>query len=78
MIFVIWVRIIIGAIVTVVVGILLTATGWNFKAVAEMPEKYVLKEDQRIFIENNDKEHQRILDKLDKIIEHLLEEKHHE
>jgi len=62
---------IIGAVVT---ACFLGAGGWIFKATAEMPEKYVLKADMQTFIERNDKEHDEIAKKLDKIIEHLLEE----
>ena len=58
-------KIIIGGIITVVVGIVLAATGWNFKATAEMPEKFVLK------IDHND-DMDRIDKKLDIIIRHLL------
>jgi hypothetical protein len=65
-------KIIIGAIVTILVGLVLTATGWNFKATADMPEKYVQKEDLQIFIEHNDKEHDNIQKKLDKIYDLLI------
>ena len=68
-------KIIIGGIVTVAAGLILIATGWNFAAVAEMPEKYVSKEDQRMFIQRNDKEHKEIKDKLDKIIDYIVKEK---
>jgi hypothetical protein len=71
-------KIIIGAVVTIVVGVVIAATGWNFQATAEMSEKFVHKQDLRIFIERNDKEHQRIIEKLDKIYDHLIEENRHE
>ena len=61
-----------------VAGLLIVATGWNFKATAEMPEKYVNKEEQRIFIDRNDDEHKRISEKLDRIIDHLLQRKTNE
>ena len=60
-------KIIIGAIVTIVVGVLLTATGWNFKATAEMPKTYVLKVDHNDDMDRIDK-------KLDTIIRHLIGE----
>jgi nucleoside recognition membrane protein YjiH len=58
-------KIIIGGIVTIVVGLTLTATIWNFTAVAEMPEKYVT-------IEDNKEEHKSINDKLDYLIKVLI------
>jgi hypothetical protein len=58
---------IIGVITAIVVGIMLTATGWNFKATAEMPKTYVLKVDHNEDIDRIDK-------KLDIIIRHLIED----
>jgi len=58
-------KIIIGAIATVVAGLILLATGWNFSAVADMPDKYVTKE-------NHQKDMNRIDKKLDILIEHLI------
>ena len=54
-------NIIVGALATLALAMI----GWNFSAVAEMPEKYVLKQD-------NTREHQEINDKLDMLIEHLI------
>ena len=65
-------KIIIGIVTTVAAGLILVATGWNFSAVAEIPEKYVSKEEQHIFMERNDKEHQRIQETVDKIYDHLI------
>jgi hypothetical protein len=59
-------KIILGGIVTIVAGAILTATIWNFSAVAEMPEKYVT-------IEDNREEHKSINDKLDYLIRVLIE-----
>ena len=59
-------KIILGAIVTVIAGAILTATVWNFNAVAQMPEKYVTKED-------NSEEHKQINNKLDYLIRVLIE-----
>jgi hypothetical protein len=59
-------KIIVGIIVTVAAGVILTATVWNFNAVAEMPEKYVTKED-------NSEEHGQINNKLDYLIRVLVE-----
>jgi hypothetical protein len=58
-------KIIIGGIVTVVVGLILGATAWNFSAVAEMPTQYVTKHDH-----NEDMD--RIDEKLNIIIRHLM------
>lgn len=59
-------KIMIVGLVTVVAGLLLAATTWNFSAVASMPEEY-MKKDEAV------EQHQRIEDKLDKIYDHLLE-----
>ena len=61
-------KIIIGGIVTAVTGLILVAAGWNFSAVAEIPEKYVSK------IEHND-DMDRIDEKLNIIIRHLMGDK---
>jgi hypothetical protein len=58
-------KIIIIGIVTVAAGLILAATAWNFSAVASMPEKYMQKTEA---IE----QHQRIENKLDKIMDFLL------
>ena len=60
-------KIIVGGIVTIIVGVILAATTWNFAAVAEMPEKYVTREE-------NTREHVKIEHKLDKIYDHLIKE----
>ena len=66
-------KIVIGGVVTVVAALIIAATGWNFKATAEMPENYVNKNEQRIFIERNDKEHGKIQETLDNILEHIID-----
>jgi hypothetical protein len=58
-------KIVLGGIVTVVTGLIIVATAWNFSAVAEMPEKYMNKDEAQ-------EQHKRIEDKLDKIYDHLL------
>jgi hypothetical protein len=58
-------KIVLGGIVTVAATMIVAATAWNFSAVAEMPEKYMNK-DEAV------EQHQRIEDKLDKIYDHLL------
>ena len=58
-------KIIIGGIVTVLTGLIIVATGWNFSAVAEIPDKYITKEDHQEDIQRIDK-------KLDIIIKHLM------
>ena len=58
-------RIILGGIVTVIAGLILAATAWNFSAVASMPEEYVKRAPHT-------EQHQRIENKLDKIYEILM------
>ena len=58
-------KIVLGGIVTVAATMIVAATAWNFSAVAEMPEKYMPKNEA---IE----QHQRIDNKLDRIIDHLI------
>jgi hypothetical protein len=58
-------KIIIGGLVMVAATMIVAATAWNFSAVAEMPEKYVTKED-------NTREHTKIENKLDRILDHLI------
>lgn len=58
-------KIVLGGIVTVAATMIVAATAWNFSAVAEMPEKYMNKDEAQ-------EQHKRIEDKLDKIYDHLL------
>lgn len=58
-------KIIVGGIVTVLTGLVLAATAWNFSAVASMPDKYETQEDHSRDIDKIDK-------KLDLIIKHLI------
>jgi len=67
-------KIIIGGIVTLIIACVLAATGWNFKATAEMTEKFLLKSDHEIFVKRNDRSLETINNKLDKIYDHLIEE----
>lgn len=59
-------NIIIGAVLTLITALLIAATGWNFKATAEIPEKYVLRSE-------NEADHRAINKKLDRIYELILE-----
>lgn len=53
-------KIILGGIVTIIAGVIIAATGWNFAETAEMPEKYVNKEEHM-------KVHEKIDEKIDKV-----------
>ena len=64
---------IVSIIGVLVAGMVLAATGWNFKATAEIPEKYVTKDELKTFDTRNYTEHQRILRKLDEIHVILIE-----
>jgi hypothetical protein len=64
---------ILGGVITVVVACIVAATGWIFASVASMPEGYIQKKDFKTYIERNYEEHQRINDKLDRIIEKIYE-----
>ena len=70
-------KILIGASVTIGAGLVIAATGWNFLATANMGEKFVLKSDFdrtfTAFAECNEKDHDRIKDKLDKIYDILID-----
>jgi hypothetical protein len=58
-------KIIVGGIVTILVGCILAATAWNFSAVASMPRQYETKEEHQEDVDKIDK-------KLDIIIRHLI------
>ena len=66
-------KILIGAVVTIGTGLIIIATGWNFLATANMSEKFISKSDFVIFADCNEKDHDRINDKLDKIYEILMQ-----
>ena len=66
-------KIAIGGIVTIGAGLIIAATGWNFLATANMSEKFVSKSDFISFAECNEKDHDRINDKLDKIYDLLVQ-----
>ena len=59
-------NILIGFGASVLGGLIIMATGWNFSATANMPNKYVSKED-------NSSEHRTITDKLDYIVTLIIE-----
>ena len=62
-----------GGLITVVAACVMAATGWIFAAVSSMPEEYVFRGDFKEYTERNYEEHQRINDKLDRIIEKIYE-----
>jgi uncharacterized membrane protein YgaE (UPF0421/DUF939 family) len=77
-------KIVAGGVVTVMVGLFLAATGWNFAATADIPKTYETKENvQRIANETKDhvkrvadaieKRQERLEDKMDKLIDHLID-----
>ena len=66
-------KILIGGAVTITAGLVIAATGWNFITTADMPGKYVEKSDFLIFRECNERDHNRIKDKLDKIYDLLIQ-----
>ena len=58
-------RMMAAGIVTVIAGLVLAATAWNFSAVASMPEIYITKQEAT-------QQHQNINRKLDKILDVLI------
>ena len=66
-------KILIGAGVTIGAGLIIAATEWNFLATANMPEKFVSKSDFLMFTECNERDHDRIKTKLDKIYDLLMQ-----
>lgn len=64
-----------GGLITLIVMLSVGAVGWNFNEITDIPKTYVTKDDMRVFVERNDKEHQCISNKLDKIIDYLIEGK---
>ena len=65
-------KILIGAGVTIGAGLIIAATGWNFLATANMSDKFVQKSDFLMFAECNERDHDRIKNKLDKIYDLLM------
>jgi len=61
--------------ITIGAGLIIAATGWNFMATADIPSRFVGKIDFREFAQCNERDHERINDKLDKIFDTLM--KHH-
>ena len=70
-------KILIGAGVTIGASLIIAATGWNFLVTASMSDKFVQKSDFNLafktFSECNEKDHDRIKTKLDKIYDLLME-----
>jgi hypothetical protein len=66
-------RLVISVLILLVSGTILGATGWNFNKVAKMPEVYVKKIDIAEFERNNREDHQMIEQKLDHLLELILE-----
>ena len=70
-------KILIGAAATIGAALIIAATGWNFLATANMSDKFVAKTDFNLafktFSECNEKDHDRIKVKLDKIYDLLME-----
>ena len=66
-------KILIGAGVTIGAGLIIAATGWNFLATANMSDKFVQKSDFLMFAECNERDHDRIKTKLDKIYDLLMQ-----
>ena len=66
-------KILIGASITIGAGLVMAATGWNFLATANMSDKFIQKSDFATFADCNERDHDRINDKLDKIYEILMQ-----
>jgi hypothetical protein len=66
-------KIVAGGVVTVVAGIILAATGWNFAATADIPKTYETKENVQRIADAIEKRQERLEDKVDKLIDHLIE-----
>lgn len=73
-------KLLLSIIITVISGIIIAATSWNFLATANAPEKFVFKKDFQYFLEKNERDHNKMLKliekqniKLDRIVEILLQ-----
>ena len=66
-------QILIGIFIILFAGVVLGATGWNFTKVSQIPEKYMQKKDIEKFIEINRQEHIVIEQKLDRLLELIIE-----
>ena len=66
-------KILIGASITIGAGLVMAATGWNFLATANMSDKFIQKSDFVSFADCNERNHDRINNKLDKIYEILMQ-----
>jgi len=66
-------KILIGAGITIVAGLTIAATGWNFLTTANIPDKFIQKPDFERFVDCNERDHDRINNKLDKIYDMLMQ-----
>ena len=77
-------KIILTSILTVCSAIIVGLTGWNFKVTADIPAKYVSKEEYTIqkeeykkdivrYMNQNDIDHRTIENKLDRIMELIVQ-----
>ena len=64
----IW-RIVVGTCLTAMLALL----AWDFNATASIPKEYATKDEVRRVSDKNDKDHQRILDKLDTISNQIFD-----
>lgn len=65
-------NILLGGVITLVSAFTIAATGWNFKATAEMPSTYVNKTEYAVDEKRNEQSHLRIEKKLDEIKDLIL------
>lgn len=61
-----------GILTTLVCGLFISATAWNFSATAAMPEKYVTKERVDRITQSLDRRLDKLDAKMDKLIDHLI------
>lgn len=73
-------KLLLSIIITVISGIIIAATSWNFLATADVPKKFVSKKDFQYFLEKNERNNNKMLEligkqniKLDRIVEILLQ-----
>jgi ribonuclease HIII len=66
-------KILMGIGITIGAGLITAGISWNFLATANMSNKFVQKSDFIKFTECNERDHERINDKLDRIYETLMD-----
>ena len=66
-------KILMGIGITIGAGLITAGISWNFLATANMSDKFVQQSDFVQFTNHNEKDHERINDKLDRIYETLME-----